>query len=130
MDPVDSFTMPNPPLADAKAYLDRVMKETGLNLTAIARKSKVDPATLTRPYNTDGWKLRISLSVLRKVAKATKVPMPAHMDPNPPEDERGDETDLLLEMADQLPGSLTPEEKRSAIRRLAAVLRRRGLIGS
>lgn len=130
MDPTDSFVMPNPPLADAKAYLDRVMKETGQNLTAIARRSKVDPATLTRPYNTKGWKLKISLAVLRKVAKATKVPMPAQMDPNPPENGVADEADLLLEMADQLPGELSPEEKRAAIRRLAAVLRRRGLIGS
>jgi hypothetical protein len=130
MDPVESFAMPNPPLADAKAYLDRVMKETGLNLTAIARKAKVDPATLTRPYNTKGWKLKISLGVLRKIAKATKVPMPTQMDPNPPGDEVSEEADLLLELSDHLPGGLSPEEKRSTIRRLAAVLRRRGLIGS
>lgn len=130
MDPVDSFAMPNPPLADAKAYLDRVMKETGLNLTGIARKAKVDPATLTRPYNKKGWKLKISLGVLRKIAKATKIPMPAQMDPNPPEDEVSDEADLLLELAEHLPGGLSPEEKRSTIRRLASVLRRRGLIGS
>jgi hypothetical protein len=131
MDPVDSFVMPNPPLADAKAYLERVMRETGLDLTGIARKAKVDPATLTRPYNRKGWKNRISITVLRKVAKATGVPMPTHMDPNPPEAEGVAEADIALELYEQLPSDgrpVTPEEKRNTVRRIVAFLKRRGLL--
>jgi transcriptional regulator with XRE-family HTH domain len=124
----DSSHMQNPELSDSRAYLQRVMEATKLDLTSIARKSGIDPATLTRPYNNKRWKTRISLKVLRKVAKETGVSLPPEMDPHPPEEPSATESDLALEIYETLPGPFSPEEKRRLVRQIVGVLRRRGLL--
>lgn len=127
----DIPAMPNPPLAESRRYLERVKKDTGLDLTAIARKAGVDPSTLTRPVNDPKWPTRISIKILRKVQSATGVQMPAGMDPNPPQMPGHEASDLAVEIYDLMPLEgrvLTRDEKRRSTRDLMALLRRHGLI--
>lgn len=127
----DISAMPNPPLSESRRYLERVRKDTGLDLTGIARKASVDPSTLTRAVNDPKWPTRISLKVLRKIQAATGVQMPAGMDPNPPPSAGHQESDLAVEIYDLMPPEgrvLTREEKRRSTRDLMALLRKHGLI--
>lgn len=123
----DCSLMQNPELPESRRYLDRVMKETGLDLTGIARKAGIDPSTITRPYNNPRWKTRISLKVLRKIAKLTKVALPQEMDPTPPEEQASDEAELAVGIYELMPPegrTLTREEKRRLTREIVALARR------
>jgi hypothetical protein len=127
----DIAAMQNPPLSESRAYLKRVMRETGLDVTNLARKAKVDPSTLTRAYNDLGWKTRLSLTTLRKIQDSTGIEMPPGMDPNPPRKPGRRESDLAVEIYDLMPAEgrvLTKEEKRRSTKDLLDLLRKHGLI--
>jgi hypothetical protein len=71
-------------MALTRAYLERVKKETGLELSTIAARSGVRPETLTRPFNNPDYPTKISIATLRKVQAWSGIKMPKEMDPNPP----------------------------------------------
>src|SRR5262245_35012331 len=73
----------NPPLDAARRYLNAVRDQTGLDYTNIARLAKLDPSTLTRPFSRPGFKGRISVKTLRRIAEATNIPLPKEIDPFP-----------------------------------------------
>jgi transcriptional regulator with XRE-family HTH domain len=117
--------MNNPELPESRRYLERVMRETGLDLTSVARKASVHPSTITRPFNDLTYKRKISLAVLRKIAKATKVAMPEGMDPLGIEPSP-DEADLAVSVYELMPEgrALTKDEKRRITKDILQIVRR------
>src|SRR5690349_8457032 len=60
----------------AIAYVDALMRETGLDLTNLARRAGVSSTTLTRFHNDPRYNNSLSARTLKKLRDVTGVPMP------------------------------------------------------
>jgi phage repressor protein C with HTH and peptisase S24 domain len=63
----------------AIAYVDALVRETGLDLTNLARRAGVSSTTLTRFHNDPGYTNSLSARTLKKLSDATGVPLPASL---------------------------------------------------
>jgi phage repressor protein C with HTH and peptisase S24 domain len=63
-------------LEKQRSYLRAVLAQTGLDGAALAKKSGLSASTINRPLNDPEWPTHLSLSTLRKIADATKIPVP------------------------------------------------------
>jgi phage repressor protein C with HTH and peptisase S24 domain len=60
----------------AIAYVDALLRETGLDLTNLARRAGVSSTTLTRFHNDPNYTNSLSARTLKKLSDATGVPLP------------------------------------------------------
>jgi phage repressor protein C with HTH and peptisase S24 domain len=60
----------------AIAYVAALVRETGLDLTNLARRAGVSSTTLTRFHNDPGYTNSLSARTLKKLSDATGVPLP------------------------------------------------------
>lgn len=63
----------------AIAYVAALVRETGLDLTNLARRAGVSSTTLTRFHNDPGYTNSLSARTLKKLSDATGVPLPANL---------------------------------------------------
>jgi phage repressor protein C with HTH and peptisase S24 domain len=63
----------------AIAYVDALVRETGLDLTNLARRAGVSSTTLTRFHNDPGYTNSLSARTLKKLSDATGIPLPASL---------------------------------------------------
>jgi SOS-response transcriptional repressor LexA len=63
----------------AVAYVDALVRETGLDLTNLARRAGVSSTTLTRFHNDPGYTNSLSARTLKKLSDATGIPLPASL---------------------------------------------------
>lgn len=63
----------------AIAYVDALVRETGLDLTNLARRAGVSSTTLTRFHNDPGYTNSLSARTLKKLSDASGVPLPASL---------------------------------------------------
>jgi phage repressor protein C with HTH and peptisase S24 domain len=63
----------------AIAYVDGLVRETGLDLTNLARRAGVSSTTLTRFHNDPGYTNSLSARTLQKLSDATGIPLPASL---------------------------------------------------
>jgi transcriptional regulator with XRE-family HTH domain len=61
------------------AYVDHLVKTTGLDLTNLARRSGVSSTTLTRFRNDPLYTNSLSARTLKKLSDATGVPLPPEL---------------------------------------------------
>jgi SOS-response transcriptional repressor LexA len=67
----------------AIAYVDALVRETGLDLTNLARRAGVSSTTLTRFHNDPGYTNSLSARTLKKLSDATGIPLPASLGGGP-----------------------------------------------
>jgi phage repressor protein C with HTH and peptisase S24 domain len=60
----------------AIAYVDSLVRETGLDLTNLARRAGVSSTTLTRFHNDPGYTNSLSARTLKKLSDVTGIPLP------------------------------------------------------
>jgi phage repressor protein C with HTH and peptisase S24 domain len=60
----------------AIAYVNALVRETGLDLTNLARRAGVSSTTLTRFHNDPNYTNSLSARTLKKLSDATGVPLP------------------------------------------------------
>lgn len=60
----------------AIAYVDMLVRETGLDLTNLARRAGVSSTTLTRFHNDPRYTNSLSARTLKKLSDATGIPLP------------------------------------------------------
>ena len=63
----------------AIAYVAALVRETGLDLTNLARRAGVSSTTLTRFHNDPGYTNSLSARTLKKLSDVTGVPLPADL---------------------------------------------------
>jgi SOS-response transcriptional repressor LexA len=63
----------------AIAYVDALVRETGLDLTNLARRAGVSSTTLTRFHNDPGYTNSLSARTLKKLSDVTGIPLPASL---------------------------------------------------
>jgi SOS-response transcriptional repressor LexA len=63
----------------AIAYVDALVRETGLDLTNLARRAGVSSTTLTRFHNDPSYTNSLSARTLKKLSDATGIPLPASL---------------------------------------------------
>lgn len=137
--------MRSPPIDKAARYLKGVRDDSGLTLSAIARRAGMDPSTLTQPIKQFDAAAKaaaerkpgapavnipkprqISLATLRRVAAAMDAPLPPDIDPEPA---KKPETDLELAilLAERIPAgrAISSAEKAALIHEILALLRKR-----
>jgi phage repressor protein C with HTH and peptisase S24 domain len=61
----------------AIAYVDALVRETGLDLTNLARRAGVSSTTLTRFHNDPRYTNSLSARTLKKLSDVTGIPLPA-----------------------------------------------------
>jgi hypothetical protein len=71
--------MPDAHRDAAIAYIDMLVRETGLDLTNLARRAEIASTTLTRFRNDPGYRNSLSGRTLKKLSDATGVPLPADL---------------------------------------------------
>ena len=62
--------------AAAIAYVDALLRETGLDLTNLARRAGVSSTTLTRFHNNASYRNSLSGRTLKKLSDVTGIPLP------------------------------------------------------
>jgi len=68
--------MTDPHRDAAIAYVDALVKETGLDLTNLARRAGVSSTTLTRFHNDPRYTNSLSARTLKKLSDVTGIPLP------------------------------------------------------
>jgi phage repressor protein C with HTH and peptisase S24 domain len=63
----------------AIAYVDMLVRETGLDLTNLARRAGVSSTTLTRFHNDPRYTNSLSARTLKKLSDVTGIPLPASL---------------------------------------------------
>lgn len=63
----------------AIAYVDALVRETGLDLTNLARRAGVSSTTLTRFHNDPRYTNSLSARTLKKLSDVTGVPLPPNL---------------------------------------------------
>ena len=63
----------------AIAYVAALVRETGLDLTNLARRAGISSTTLTRFHNDPGYTNSLSARTLKKLSDASGVPLPASL---------------------------------------------------
>src|SRR5215813_14147661 len=63
----------------AIAYVDMLVRETGLDLTNLARRAGVSSTTLTRFHNDPHYTNSLSARTLKKLSDVTGIPLPASL---------------------------------------------------
>jgi SOS-response transcriptional repressor LexA len=63
----------------AIAYVDLLVRETGLDLTNLARRAGISSTTLTRFHNQPAYRNSLSGRTLKKLSDATGIPLPAEL---------------------------------------------------
>lgn len=71
--------MTDPHRQAAIAYVDALVRETGLDLTNLARKAGVSSTTLTRFRNDPHYRNSLSGRTLKKLSDVTTIPLPASL---------------------------------------------------
>ncbi len=61
---------------EARAFLTRALKASGLKPHALAKKAGVAPTTITRPLNDPSFKFTSKPATLRKIAEAAGLDLP------------------------------------------------------
>jgi transcriptional regulator with XRE-family HTH domain len=63
----------------AIAYVDHLIRETGLDLTNLARRAGISSTTLTRFHNDPAYRNSLSGRTLKKLSDVTGVPLPTDL---------------------------------------------------
>jgi len=112
------------------AYVDLLIKTTGLDLTNLARKAGLSSTTLTRFRNNPDYKNTLSARTLKKLSDATGVPLPPGLGGSAPEAVgRGrvapeDLARSIEQALQQLPKHLARGSDKGRLRKCASLLAR------